>query len=156
MEWLVALVAKGVFAAFGDTIVKPLLQAFLKSKDVDLEKFKSSEVSTEQLATAVLSANVEFAKVKSAYALSILQWWPFRVILFALLFFPAGHFSMVVIDSSVVWFFEGRYGIFKVPAVPEKYLDIEWQLLLFFVIAQPVDRAVTGAVAAVASYLNKR
>lgn len=156
MEWLAALVAKGVFAAFGDTIVKPLLQAFLKSKDVDLEKFKAADTSTEQLAVAVLSANVEFAKVKSAYALSILQWWPFRVILFALLFFPTVHFCMVVIDSSIVWFFEGRYGIFKVPAVPDKYIEIEWQLLLFFVIAQPVDKAVTGAISAIMSYLSKR
>ena len=84
-EWLASAAASTVFKLFGDTIVQPLLNAYLKAKDVDLEKFKSANVATEQLAVAVLDANVRFAQVKSQYALAVLQWWPFRLILWVIL-----------------------------------------------------------------------
>lgn len=151
-------VAKAIFGVFGETIVQPLLQAFLKSKDVDLEKFKASSTNVTELAAAVLTANVEFAKIKSAYALSILQWWPFRVILFALLFFPTVHFVLITIDSSC-WATavrpKGGCG-WGIPEVPSKYIDIEHQLLLFFVLAKPVDSAINGAMAALRAYLERR
>lgn len=162
IAWLASMaaggVAKAVFGVFGDTIVQPLLQAFLKSKDVDLEKFKASSATVTEIAAGVLVANVEFAKIKSAYALAVLQWWPFRVILFALLFFPTLHFVLITLDSSC-WATELRpkggcgWGI---PEVPPKYIDIEHQLLLFFVLAKPVDTAVTGALAALRAFLERR
>jgi hypothetical protein len=151
-------VANGVFKLFGEAVVQPLLTAFLQSKDVDLEKFKSANASTTQLAAAVLDANVKFAEIKANYALSILQWWPFRVILFALLFFPTLHFVLITIDSSC-WATaarpKGGCG-FGIPEVPPKYIDIEHQLLLFFVLAKPVDSAVSGAIAALRAFLEKR
>ena len=101
-EWLASVAASTVFKLFGDNIVQPLLNAFLKSKDVDLEKFKSANVSTEHLAVAVLDANVRFAQIKSQYALAVLQWWPFRIILFVVMAFCATRFCLVVLDFDLV------------------------------------------------------
>jgi hypothetical protein len=91
-EWLASAAASTVFKLFGDNVVQPLLNAYLKSKDVDLEKYKSANISTEHLAVAVLDANVRFAQVKSQYALAVLQWWPFRVILWVILAIAATRF----------------------------------------------------------------
>ena len=154
--WITGGVAKAVIGIFGDSIFKPFIDVWMKSKDVDLEKFKASTDSTEKLAGAMLIANVEFAKVKADYAVSVLQWWPFRIILFMLLFFPAAHLSMIVIDSSLIWFWKGTFGVFGVPPVPGKYFDIEAQLLLFFVIAKPVDSAVTGGMNALKAYIETK
>ena len=104
-EWIASAAASTVFKLFGDTIVQPLLNAYLKSKDVDLEMFKSANVATEQLAVAVLDANVRFARVKSQYTLAVLQWWPFRVILWVILAIAATRFCLIMIDSTWWWIF---------------------------------------------------
>jgi hypothetical protein len=99
-EWLASAASSTVFKLFGDTIVQPILSAYLKSKDVELEKFKGANVSTEHLAIVVLDANVRFAQVKSQYALAVLQWWPFRVILWVILAIAATRFCLIMMDQG--------------------------------------------------------
>lgn len=164
MEWLAALAAKGIFKIFGDLIVQPILQAFLKAKDVDLEKFKSANLSTEHVAVAVLDANVKFAQIKSTYALAILQWWPFRAILFCILLFCSVRFVIIVIDSTWWWLFgctiNGQHVVgdacsWSVPAIKGDYGKAEFEYILFFVIAKPVDTAIAGTVNLLSRYLAK-
>jgi hypothetical protein len=142
-------------------IITGAINAYMKAKDVDLEKFKSANLSTEHVAAAVLQANVQFAQIKANYALSVLNWWPFRVILFALLFFPATHFISIVLDSScpISWGLgrvpsKGGCG-WGIPSIDPDVKDIYTQLLLFFIIAKPVDTAIAGGMSALQSYLNK-
>ncbi len=164
-QWLANLVAGGVFKAFGDTIVTPVLNAYLKSKDVDLEKFRSAEITTETLAVAVLDANVKFAATKAQYALSVLQWWPFRLVLWAVMAVCSIRFMLAVFDSTWWWVFgctiDGRavYGdacSWSFPAIKGTYAGIEEQILLFFIVAKPVDTAVSGALGLVSKYLAKK
>lgn len=164
-EWLASGVAKSILGVFGDSIVKPFIDVWLKSKDVDLEKFKTAEVSTEQLAVAVLDANVRFAQVKSQYVLAVLQWWPFRIVLFIILSVCAARFCIVLFDSTWWWMFgctiEGKHILgdkcsWSIPAIRGTYANVEVQFLLFWVVAKPVDTAVTGAINLVGKYLNRK
>jgi len=164
MGWLINLIGSGIFKIFGDTIVQPFLQAFLKSKDVDLEKFKAATPSLEHAVVAVVDANVKFAAIQSAYNLAILNWWPFRVILFALLFFPAMHFVAIMLDSTcpVVWNLHlvngksvGGCG-WGIPDADPKVFDIYKQMLLFFILVKPVDTVVAGGINILSRYLDKR
>jgi hypothetical protein len=74
------------------------------------------------------------------------------------LFFPTVHFAMILIDSSC-WKTAahplGGCG-WGIPEVPSKYADIEHSLLLFFVIAKPVDTVISSAAAALMKYLGKK
>lgn len=164
-EWLASAAASTVFKLFGDNVVQPLLNAYLKSKEVDFEKFKSANVATEQLAVAVLDANVRFAQAKSQYALAVLQWWPFRLILFVVMAFCATRFCLIVFDSTWWWLFgctiDGRHAVgdacsWSIPPMRGAYGDAEMQFLLFFVIAKPVDTAISGALGLVSRYLEGR
>jgi len=163
-EWLASAAASTVFKLFGDNIVQPLLNAYLKSKDVDLEKFKSANVATEHLAVAVLDANVRFAQVKSQYALAVLQWWPFRVILWVILAIAATRFCLIMIDSTWWWIFGCTIGSehvvgdacsWSIPAIHGTYGAVEFEYILFFVIAKPVDTAISGALGLVSRYLGR-
>lgn len=168
LSWIASFfaggVAKAVFGIFGDVIVQPILQAYLKSKDVDMVKYQATEASTVQLATAVLAANVQFAAIKSQYALAVLQWWPFRAILFCLLAFTATRFTLVLVDSTWWWIFGctidgvrtmGDACSWSIPALKGSLAGVEVELLLFFIIAKPVDTAVTGAINLVSRYMAK-
>lgn len=95
----------GVLEAIGNSIIMPFIKVWLKSKDVDLEKFKVSTASTTELAGAVLAANVRHAEIKAQYALSVLQRWPFRVILFILVATAATRFCLAAFDSTWWWIF---------------------------------------------------
>lgn len=157
LAWLTELAASGVFKLFGDNIITPILNIWAKSKDVDLAKFTAAAQGTGALAGAVLAANQKFAETKASYALSILNWWPFRLLLFVLLAGTIAHFTAIMIDSTC-WKTAARplggcgWGI---PEVPPKYADIEHSLLLFFVIAKPADTLISGAIAALMKYLQK-
>ena len=164
-EWIASAAASTVFKLFGDTIVQPLLNAYLKSKDVDLEMFKSANVATEQLAVAVLDANVRFARVKSQYTLAVLQWWPFRVILWVILAIAATRFCLIMIDSTWWWIFGCTIGgkqvvgdacSWSIPAIHGTYGAAEFEYILFFVIAKPLDTAISGALGLVSRYLEGR
>lgn len=165
LAWLAKFAASGVLKIFGDTIVQPFLNVWLKSKDVDLEKFKSAQVSTEQLAVAVLDANVKFAQIQSSYALAVLQWWPFRVVLWLVLAFCATRFCLIVFDATWWWVWgctiggkpvTGNACAWGIPAIRGDYGKAEFQFLLFFVVAKPVDTAISGALGVVGRYLEKK
>ena len=170
MGWLLNLLASGaaktVFSIFGETIIQPLLTAYLKTKDVDLEKFKASETAVTQMSAAVLDANVRFAQIKSQYALSVLQWWPFRLILWLIMAFCAARFILALIDSTWWWIFGctiagrpvmGDACAWSFPAIKGTYAGVEVQMLLFFIVAKPVDTAISGMLGLASRYLaNKR
>lgn len=165
LGWLVSSSAGVIFKMFGDTIIQPLLQVYLKSKDVDLEKFKAANLSTQALAVAVLDANVRFAQIKSTYIMAVLQWWPFRVVLFFLLSFCAMRFILILIDSTWWWIFGcnidshrviGDACSWSIPPIKGIYGGAEMQFLLFWIVAKPVDTAVTGGINLVSKYLNKK
>jgi hypothetical protein len=164
MEWLFSFFTKGVLDAIMGSVVQPFLNVWLKSKDVDLEKYKAAEASTEHLAVAILDANVKFAQVKSQYVLSILQWWPFRLVLWIILAFCATRFCLILFDSTWWWIFgcsiNGRHIVgdacsWSIPAIHGTYGAAEFEYILFFVIAKPVDTAISGALGLVSRYLEK-
>lgn len=164
MEWLLSFFTRGALDAIMGSVVQPFLNVWLKSKDVDLEKYKAAEASTEHLAVAILDANVKFAQVKSQYVLSILQWWPFRLVLWIMLAFCATRFCLIVFDSTWWWIFgcliNGRHVVgdacsWSIPAIHGTYGAAEFEYILFFVIAKPVDTAISGALGLVSRYLAK-
>jgi hypothetical protein len=164
MEWLLSFFTRGALDAIMGSVVQPFLNVWLKSKDVDLEKYKATEASTEHLAVAILDANVRFAQVKSQYVLSILQWWPFRLVLWIMLAFCATRFCLIVFDSTWWWIFgcsiNGRHVVgdacsWSIPAIHGTYGAAEFEYILFFVIAKPVDTAISGALGLVTRYLEK-
>jgi len=136
-----------------NTILGKALDIWGKHMDVDLEKFKTTVTSSSELAGTIVQANEKFAEVKSNYALSVLQWWPFRLILFCLLLIPALHFSLIVLDSMRPHLL--GWPALGIPAVPKPYDEIEQNLLLFFVISKPVDTAVGGIISVLLRYLRK-
>lgn len=154
MGWLANLIAGPLVSLFKDTIVMPILQAYLKSKDVDLEKFKAATPSLEHAVVAVVDANVRFAQIKSSYALSILGWWPFRLILFTLLSVCTVRFCLIVFDATIPKIF----GVepWNIDPITGAYGDAEFQILLFFIIAKPVDTLVSGGISTLSRYLDKK
>jgi hypothetical protein len=164
-SWLASGVAKGILGVFGDTIVKPFMDAWMKKKDVDLDKFKTSTVSTEHIAVAMLDAQVKFAETKSRYAFSVLQWWPFRVVLFILVSVCTVRFCLALFDSTWWWIVgctvDGKPAVgdacaWGFPAVKGTFGSIEKEMLAFFIVAKPVDTAVSGALDLVSKYLTKK
>ena len=164
MGWLLSFLGSGVLDSIGKSFVMPFINVWLKSKDVDLEKFKATDMASTQLAAAVLDANVRFAAIKSQYAVTVLGWWPFRLILFCLLAFCSVRFILIVIDSTWWWLFGctingehimGDACSWSIPPIKGVYGGAEMQFLLFFIIAKPVDTAVSGTVDLVSRYLGK-
>ena len=151
LGWL----SSGLVGVFGSAIVQPIVNAWLGSQNIDLEKLQATDTSLTTISAAILQANIQYAGIQENYNITILNWFPFRCILFALLFFPAVHFSMAIADNSVVWFFGEPYGWFSVPELKSSFASIENQLLLFFIIAKPVDSAICGTVALMSQYLKK-
>jgi len=100
-----------------------------------------------------VEANTKFAETQEQYAATVLQWWPFRLILFILLFFPALHFTLIVLDSMRPHIL--GWPVLGIPPVPPPYDEYERQFLLFFIIAKPVDTAVGGIVSIATRYLRK-
>lgn len=150
LNWL----SGGLVSAFGTSIVTPILNAWMQSKNIDLQKLQATDASLTTISAAVLDANVKFAQTQEHYNLTILNWWPFRVLLFAILFFPTLHFCMAIADNSLVFFFNEPYGWFNVPALKGNFADYEGQAILFFIIAKPVDTAMTGIISLVSKYLK--
>jgi len=161
--WIVSNAGGAIFKIFGDSILSPILNAWAKGKDVDLQKLQSELGSSGALAAAVVKANVEASAQQIAYASSILSWWPFRVLLFALMFFPTLHFAAIMLDSSCPqsWGWHivdgkvfGGCG-WGVPKVPSPYDGYEREFILFFIIAKPVDSLVSSVGAGMANLLRK-
>jgi hypothetical protein len=165
LSWLFNLLGGGILEGIYKTVVQPFLQAYLKTKDVDLEKYKQSSQNTTDLAVAVLDANVRFAETKANYALSVLQWWPFRLLLFVLISVSTVRFCLAAFDSTWWWMFGctingkhlfGDVCSWSFPAIRGTFGEAEKQFLLFFIIAKPVDAVVSGGMSAVSKYLSKR
>ena len=164
MTWILSLLSGGVLDSLYKLVVGPFLQAYLKSKDVDLAKFQSADVESTQLALAVLDANVRYAAIKAQYSLAILQWWPFRVLLFVLISICITRFALAEFDDTWWWIFgctiDGKHVLgdacsWSIPAIRGTFSDVEKQFLLFFIVAKPVDTAVSGTVNLVSRYLGK-
>ena len=160
LSWLTGDILDKVFKGF----VQPFLQVWLKSKDVDLEKFKTAATDVTTLAGSVVAANVRFAEIKSGYALQVLQWWPFRVLLFILIAVSVTRFTLAEFDSTWWWIFGctingvqlvGDACAWSIPVVKGTFGEAEKQFLLFFIIAKPVDTIVGGAINVVGRYLRK-
>jgi hypothetical protein len=153
-----------------DKIINGAITAWAKAKDVDLEKYRTAEQETGQLAATIVDANVKFASLQSQYALAVLQWWPFRVVLWLLLATCAVHFALVILDNVVPFVFGcdrpdaggelhrvyGDICAWNIPPIRGDYAEYQKQFLLFFIVAKPVDTVVAGAFNALSGYLRKR
>jgi large-conductance mechanosensitive channel len=53
-QWIINGAAGGIFKIFGDSILSPILTAWAKGKDVDLQKLQSELGSSGELAAAVV------------------------------------------------------------------------------------------------------
>lgn len=152
-SFLAGPIAGVLVSLFKESIVAPILQAYLKSKDVDLEKFKAATPSLEHAAVAVLDANVKFAAIQSNYVLSVLNWWPFRMILLMVLLISSVRFSLIMIDATLPKML--HYASWDIDPIKGNYGEAELKFILFFIIAKPVDTAVSGAVNVLSRYLSR-
>lgn len=147
-EWFAAK-AVSIFAStglklFGDSILQPVLNAWAKSKDINLATHQADIGSSVDLIKTIITANVENAKTQTAYAEAILSWWPFRVLLFMLLVGPVLHMFSICVDATLPKML--GYASWDIDPIKGAYAGYEKELLEFFIIAKPVDTAVSGLI----------
>lgn len=145
-DWIGSKVGDGLFTIFGEKIVAPVTQAYLKSKNIDIKNQENADMTT--ISTAIVDANVKYAQVQEQYASNLMNWAFFRYLFGILMLFPVLHFCMAVADNSLVFFLGKPYGYFSVPPLHAEFGNIENQLLMTFVI-------VHGGGSIVSSIINK-
>lgn len=164
LAWILSWLSGGILDGIFKTFVQPFLTAWLKAKDVDLEKYKEAAQDTTTLAGSILAANVKWGELKAGYAIQVLQWWPFRLLLFILISVSVIRFTLASFDSTWWWIYGctikgkevfGDACAWNIPAIHGTFGEAEKQFLLFFIIAKPVDTLVGGAINTVSRYLRK-
>lgn len=120
MQWLVSLLGGTVFKVFGDSIMTPILNAWAKSKDVNLEVLKA-RLGTEQAEAAALLAHeaVRLAAQRDVTLAAINHkvWW----IAWALFVFPVGLYHAAIFLVST---FDAPFVIQRVPATQEAWAQL--------------------------------
>jgi hypothetical protein len=153
MGALVLKAAAWFFSSNIDALLTGALNIWAKSKDVDLTKFTTSVEATAGLSKVIVDANERFAEKQMSYALTILNWRGFRILLWVMMAVAIMHYALVVVDTALPKIF--HYASWDIDPVQGSYAEVTKQLLLFFVIAKPIDTVVGGALNCLSAYLRK-
>lgn len=136
-----------------DGLLSGVLNIWAKGKDVDLAKFTASTGAVAEVTKVVVDANVKFSQTQASYAMSLLNWRGFRILLWVLMAVAVCHYSLVVADTALPKVF--GYSSWNIDPVQGSYAEVTKQLLLFFVLLKPVDTAITGIMMLLGRYLQK-
>ena len=118
MGWLVSLLT-GPFVKMALGLGDKFLSAYLKAKDVDLEKFRT--LTDDQKAVALAGIGFETAKLSAEANVVVaamthrVWWWAW-----ALFVFPIGFYSAVIFVTSTIPALNG-WVVLRVPAEQEAW-----------------------------------
>ncbi len=120
MAWLASGAAKAVLGIFGDSIVKPFVEAYSVKKNVDLEKFKAQSQENQVLGMGVIQAEVERIKGQNSIILAGMShatwWWAW-----ALFVFPVGIYHATIFMLSTLSISPKTYAVLQVPPTQEAW-----------------------------------
>lgn len=173
MTWLLNLLGPvGVFIKFGlsllsgnaGSILKTALDYWAHKSDVEVTKLQALAPALEQTAVAALNAQVQASAIKADLAKTILNspWARFFVAL--LIGIVSVRFALIVFDSTwwSVWGCNYRgawtYGdkcSWNIAPIKGIYGSAEMEILLFWIVAKPIDSAVQGAMNILTTLVRK-
>jgi hypothetical protein len=145
--------ATWIFSSNLDKLLEGVLGIWAKSKDVDLTKFTTSTTAVAEVTKTVVEANTKFAETQASYAMTLLNWRGFRILLWVLMAVAVCHYALVVADTALPKVF--GYKSWDIDPVQGSYAEVTKQLLLFFVLLKPVDTAISGIMMLLGRYLQK-
>lgn len=147
-SWLASAAAKAVLGVFGDSIVKPFIDAWAKKKDVDLEKFKAQSQTDQVLGMGVIHAEVERIKGNTSVILAGMNhriwWWAW-----AFFVFPVGLYHAMIFVLSTIGVKPTTFAVLQVPPMQEQWAM--WIVLSIF-----GAQAATGIVQTIASKIGRK
>lgn len=133
----------------GGGVLTSLLQTYLKSRDIDLERLKTTVGADRDVILAQITAQVEAqrSRVDMLKGMKVTQW-----LITAALVPPLYHQALVFLDSCP-WFlfWPHEQGSWKVAALPGAYADHEWLMISSLLCIQTVKASALGAL----RYLHK-
>jgi hypothetical protein len=120
MEWIANLLGGTLFKVLGDSIVTPILGAYMKAKDVNLEALRA-KLGTEQAEAAALLAH-EAARIAAQREVTLAAmnhrvWW----VAWALFVLPVGLYHAAIFLVST---FDAPFVIQRVPATQEAWAQL--------------------------------
>lgn len=147
------------------TLLKTALDYWAHKSDVNLAEVQAAVPSVEHVAIAALNANVQASAIQADMAKTILN-DPFaRFFVGLLIATTVMRFVLIVFDSTWWWIagctIKGvvKYGdvcSWNMPAIKGLYGGAEMQILLFWIIAKPVDSAIQGVIGGLNTLIRKK
>lgn len=146
-------------------LLQTALNFFAQKTNTDLAEVQAALPSAEHVAIAALNANAQAAAIQADMAKTVLNDPIARFAVGILIAVTAVRFVLIVFDSTYWWVFgctiDGAriYGdkcAWNIPAIHGIYGGAEMQILLFWIIARPVDSAVQGITSVITNVIKKK
>ncbi len=120
LEWIASGVANAVVGVFGASILQPILTAWAKSRDVNLEELKARLGTEKDEAAALLAHEGLRVAAQQSVTLAAMNhrvWW----IAWALFVLPVGLYHAAIFLVST---FGAPFVIQRVPATQEQWAQL--------------------------------
>ena len=147
LSWLAGPIAKAVIGIFGDSILKPLLDAWAKKQDINLEKYKTATDAEKSAALAAIGFEVTKVSAQRDIVLAAMShpvwWWAW-----GLFVFPVGLYHAAIFLLSVAGVGPETFAVLRVPPTQEAWAKDIIQTIF-------IAQAGTGAVASISQGLSK-
>lgn len=134
--------------------VNSVIEGWAKIRNVDLQKFRTAATTTGELGAHIVEANTKFAQMDFAYKGFLLGFWYFRLAFGLLFWVVVLRWVLVFTDATLPFVF--GYEPWSIEALKGAGADYERQILLFFIVAKPVDSAITGATRILMKVIERR
>lgn len=154
-------------------LLKTALDFWAHQTDVNLAEVQAAVPSVEHVAIAALQANTAYANTQADMAKTILNDPLARFFVSCLIGITVMRFCLIVFDSTWWWMVgctitetvkgaatEAKvYGdrcSWGIPAIKGLYGGAEMQILLFWIIAKPVDSAIQATMTGVNALIRRK
>lgn len=153
-------------------LLQTALNYWSHKTDVNLAEVQAALPSAEHVAIAALNANVQASAIQADMAKTILNDPMARFFVGLLIGVTVMRFCLIVFDSTWWWMWGcdpsslipassakwvyGEKCSWSIPAIRGLYGGAEMQILLFWIIAKPVDSAIQGVMATVNAVIRKK
>lgn len=153
-------------------LLKTALDFWAHQTDVNLAEVQAAVPSVEHVAIAALQANTAYANTQADMAKTILNDPLARFFVSCLIGITVVRFCLIVFDSTWWWIWgcdpamlippsgaKWVYGdkcSWDIPAIKGLYGGAEMQILLFWIIAKPVDSAIQATMTGVNALIRRK
>ena len=148
LAWLASGAAKAVLGVFGDTFVKPFVEAYAVKKNVDLEKFRAQSQENQVLGIGVINAEVQRIKSNTDIIQAGMQhriwWWGWTLFVI-----PVGIYHASIFLLSTLGIEPGTFAVLRVPPMQEQWAM--WIVLSIF-----GAQTASGIVSTIADKIGKK